>query len=110
MTLPPAKPTAGAGLTTLGKVLLPPVSSNLTNSARLALNFKGLEYKTTWLEYPDIAPTLSPQFVLLSAMKHFKLTPQVSPKIRWELCLTPSPQYNFRMEHISWTKKLLFNA
>ncbi|KAE9371002.1 hypothetical protein N431DRAFT_376340 [Stipitochalara longipes BDJ] len=26
---------------------------------RLALNFKKLEYQTTWLEYPDIAPTLS---------------------------------------------------
>jgi len=27
---------------------------------RLALNFKGLDYQTTWLEYPDIAPTLKP--------------------------------------------------
>jgi hypothetical protein len=30
--------------------------------ARLALNFKGVDYKTIWLEYPDVAPTLSPQF------------------------------------------------
>ena len=26
--------------------------------ARLVLNFKGLDYKTTWVEAPDIAPTL----------------------------------------------------
>lgn len=25
----------------------------------MALNFKGVPYTTTWLEYPDIAPTLS---------------------------------------------------
>ncbi|RDW63453.1 hypothetical protein BP6252_10998 [Coleophoma cylindrospora] len=28
------------------------------NLARLALNFKGLKYKTQWVEYPDIAPLL----------------------------------------------------
>ncbi|KAK5120687.1 hypothetical protein LTR85_006045 [Meristemomyces frigidus] len=27
-----------------------------THSARLALNYKGLPYKTEWIEYPDIAP------------------------------------------------------
>ena len=27
-------------------------------TARLALNLKGIPYKTEWLEYPDIAPTL----------------------------------------------------
>lgn len=27
-------------------------------TARLILNFKGIPYKTEWLEYPDIAPTL----------------------------------------------------
>lgn len=27
---------------------------------RLALNFKGLDYKTDWVEYPDIAPRLKP--------------------------------------------------
>jgi len=30
----------------------------LTDEARLALSYKGSEYKTQWLEYPDIAPTL----------------------------------------------------
>ncbi|KFY43934.1 hypothetical protein V494_01755 [Pseudogymnoascus sp. VKM F-4513 (FW-928)] len=29
--------------------------------ARLALNFKGLDYKTVWIEYPDIKPTFSPE-------------------------------------------------
>ena len=29
-------------------------------TARLVLNFKGIPYKTEWLEYPDIAPTLKP--------------------------------------------------
>ncbi|KFY02776.1 hypothetical protein O988_01925 [Pseudogymnoascus sp. VKM F-3808] len=29
--------------------------------ARLALNFKGLDYKTVWVEYPDIKPTFSPE-------------------------------------------------
>ncbi|OBT70450.1 hypothetical protein VE03_00255 [Pseudogymnoascus sp. 23342-1-I1] len=28
---------------------------------RLALNFKGLDYKTVWIEYPDIKPTFSPE-------------------------------------------------
>lgn len=28
--------------------------------ARLVLNFKGLDYRTTWVEAPDIAPTLEP--------------------------------------------------
>lgn len=28
--------------------------------ARLILNLKGIPYKTEWLEYPDIAPTLKP--------------------------------------------------
>ena len=29
-------------------------------TARLILNLKGIPYKTDWLEYPDIAPTLKP--------------------------------------------------
>lgn len=29
---------------------------NLTHSPRLALNIKGLPYKTVWVEYPDIEP------------------------------------------------------
>ncbi|KAF9876567.1 glutathione s-transferase [Colletotrichum karsti] len=28
--------------------------------ARLALNYKGIDYKTEWLEYPDIEPRLKP--------------------------------------------------
>jgi hypothetical protein len=32
--------------------------------ARLALNYKGIDYETTWLEYPDVEPTLKPQFVI----------------------------------------------
>ncbi|KAL8790229.1 MAG: hypothetical protein Q9195_006452 [Heterodermia aff. obscurata] len=27
-------------------------------TARLALNYKGIDYETKWLEYPDVAPTL----------------------------------------------------
>ncbi|KAL9614581.1 MAG: hypothetical protein Q9167_000950 [Letrouitia subvulpina] len=27
--------------------------------SRLALNFKGIDYQTKWLEYPDVAPTIS---------------------------------------------------
>jgi len=27
---------------------------------RLALNYKNLDYETTWLEYPDVEPTLKP--------------------------------------------------
>ncbi|TVY25310.1 hypothetical protein LHYA1_G005422 [Lachnellula hyalina] len=30
---------------------------------RLALNFKNIDYKTEWIEYPDIASRLSPQSV-----------------------------------------------
>jgi hypothetical protein len=29
--------------------------------ARLVLNFKKIDYKTVWLEYPAIEPTLKPQ-------------------------------------------------
>ncbi|KAI0145071.1 hypothetical protein GGR57DRAFT_481292 [Xylariaceae sp. FL1272] len=37
----------------------PTTLSPLINPARMLLNFKGLPYSTTWLEYPSIAPTLS---------------------------------------------------
>lgn len=41
-------------------IYLPSTSffSMLTNTfiARLVLNFKGLDYKTEWVEYPDVAP------------------------------------------------------
>jgi len=30
----------------------------LTRKARISLNFKGIDYETQWLEYPDVAPTL----------------------------------------------------
>lgn len=29
----------------------------LTLKARMVLNFKGIDYKTEWIEYPDLAPT-----------------------------------------------------
>ena len=29
-----------------------------SRTARLALNYKGIDYETMWLEYPDVAPTL----------------------------------------------------
>lgn len=32
-------------------------------SARMALNYKGLAYKTIWVEYPDVQPLLKPQSV-----------------------------------------------
>jgi hypothetical protein len=32
-------------------------------TARLALNFKGIEYDTEWLEYPNIAPVLKAKYV-----------------------------------------------
>lgn len=37
--------------------------------ARLVLNFKGLEYETRWVEYPDIKSTISPQYVLLGSFE-----------------------------------------
>lgn len=30
----------------------------LTTPARLVLNYKGIDYKTEWIEYPDLVPTL----------------------------------------------------
>jgi hypothetical protein len=30
---------------------------------RLILNFKGVDYKTQWVEYPDIAPTWKELYV-----------------------------------------------
>ncbi|KAI1149517.1 putative glutathione S-transferase [Nemania diffusa] len=33
-----------------------------TWKTRLALNYKGLDYETEWLEYPDIKPRLLPHF------------------------------------------------
>jgi len=35
----------------------------VTNStqARMLLNYKGLHYKTEWVEYPDLKPTLEKQ-------------------------------------------------
>lgn len=30
----------------------------LTGSARLILNFKGIDYKTEWVEFPDIEPKM----------------------------------------------------
>jgi len=41
-----------------------PVQDELTRSyhvARLLLNYKGLNYRTEWLEYPEIAPRLRDQ-------------------------------------------------
>jgi hypothetical protein len=32
--------------------------TDLRNAARLLLNYKGIDYETKWLEYPDIEPTL----------------------------------------------------
>lgn len=42
----------------------------LTFLARLVLNFKGIDYKTTWVEYPDIEATLSPQSVNHISISH----------------------------------------
>jgi hypothetical protein len=63
MTFPASK--AHAGLSIHGRVTnLSLVSYSSTNFlARLALNFKGLDYKTVWVEYPDIKPTFSPELV-----------------------------------------------
>ena len=49
-----------------GPVNFTPLSASPADSAtlfdgalaRLALNYKNIDYKTEWLEYPDIAPTL----------------------------------------------------
>lgn len=30
----------------------------LTNTARLILNYKGIDYKTEWVEFPDIEPKM----------------------------------------------------
>lgn len=32
----------------------------ILHTARLTLNYKGIDYKTEWLEYPDIEPRLKP--------------------------------------------------
>jgi len=42
----------------------------LFNTARLALNYKKLDYKTEWLEYPDVEPTLKNQSVPSSLIHH----------------------------------------
>jgi len=34
------------------------LNAALTLKARLALNFKGIEYETEWVEYPDVEPKL----------------------------------------------------
>lgn len=33
-------------------------NQRLSLIARMILNFKGLDYETQWVEYPDIAPTM----------------------------------------------------
>lgn len=30
----------------------------LTRAARLILNFKGIDYKTEWVEFPDVEPKM----------------------------------------------------
>ncbi|KAL8747481.1 MAG: hypothetical protein Q9190_000648 [Brigantiaea leucoxantha] len=46
--------------------------------ARLLLNFKGIDYKTVWLEYPDIAPT----FQSYSISPNEEGTPYTIPTVR----------------------------
>ncbi|KEY66741.1 hypothetical protein S7711_06787 [Stachybotrys chartarum IBT 7711] len=47
---------------------------------RLALNYKGVEYETQWLEYPDIAPTLKGMGVPPGADEK---TPYTIPAVRF---------------------------
>ncbi|KAH7363320.1 hypothetical protein B0T11DRAFT_92724 [Plectosphaerella cucumerina] len=49
---------------------------------RLALNFKGIDYKTQWVEYPDIEPLL----------KSFGLPPQPDEPRPWTLPTARFPQ------------------
>jgi hypothetical protein len=37
---------------------LNPSRAVLTEAARLILNFKGIDYKTEWVEFPDIEPKM----------------------------------------------------
>ncbi|TVY36989.1 Glutathione S-transferase-like protein [Lachnellula occidentalis] len=47
---------------------------------RLALNFKNIDYKTEWTEYPDIASRLSPHFPTAPISWNPKPSPSVSKK------------------------------
>jgi len=46
---------------------------------RLALNFKGVNYKTQWVEYPDIAPLLAS----LNVKPNSSRTPYTLPAVRF---------------------------
>lgn len=40
------------------------IHNNRPRKTRLLLNYKGLDYKTEWVEYPDIKPRLEKQYVV----------------------------------------------
>jgi hypothetical protein len=42
--------------------------TTLTPPARLALNYKKIDYKTAWIEYPDLAPKFKALCVILSSI------------------------------------------
>ena len=48
------------------------------NLARLVLNFKGIDYQTKWLEYPDVEPTISS----LGLPPNPEATPYTVPTVR----------------------------
>lgn len=55
----------------------PPLDQNTQAdklTARLLLNYKGLNYRTEWLEYPEIQPRLQGQYVFFVS-----LPPVLSP-------------------------------
>jgi hypothetical protein len=55
----------------------------LTILARLALNYKNIDYETAWTEYPDIASTLKDQYAnnpsLNSPSNHISVPPNSAP-------------------------------
>ncbi|KAL9047218.1 MAG: hypothetical protein Q9214_000156 [Letrouitia sp. 1 TL-2023] len=48
-----------------------------TWKTRLVLNFKGIDYQTKWLEYPDVAPTISS----LGLLSNPEATPYTVPTV-----------------------------
>ncbi|KAI9150089.1 glutathione s-transferase [Paramyrothecium foliicola] len=54
---------------------------------RLALNYKGIDYETVWVEYPDIEPL----------MKSFGLSPNKDPETPWTLPAVRFPDGTYVM-------------
>ena len=76
-------------------------------TARLALNYKGIDYETLWVEYPDVAPT----------MKSFGLapnsegTPYTIPTIQFpDITMMDSRKIATELEHRYPSPSLLLDS